>query len=301
MRQPADHGVGDRADADALHERLRCGRAAASSRRRRAASQIFLLAVRPSNKLGTWVLMPTPRCAMSKLDQAQDRLPLEQNAAPARHQLAGQTFKKCTFTSAVGADDAAQLAVPHRKIDSAQHANAAEMYGEAMGDKERHFAHDLLSRAARLLPSKRGKARSPTERRAAADRRESAARRRPESRRARSWDRANSAFRAPQSTSAARCSYDRAGQRADSTDDHPNDDLRIVGEAEHGRTYEHAIGEKHPGNAGHGAADCENQEFVAACVVAEQLRAPFVLADRNHDVPEMRRKERTAEIIEQQQ
>ena len=75
-------------------------------------------------------------------------------------------------------------------------------------------------------------------------------------------------------------SEDRPNQRAAPADDHPDDDLRRLRQAEDGWADEGApVGEQAARVARKRGADREGRELVGARIVAEELRALFVLAD----------------------
>ena len=79
---------------------------------------------------------------------------------------------------------------------------------------------------------------------------------------------------------------DRAHQRAEAADDDPDDDLGAVGQREHGRADEDAVGEQDAGETGEEAAHGEDRELDEADVVAQQLGAKLVLAHGHDDAAE---------------
>src|SRR6185312_6771837 len=80
---------------------------------------------------------------------------------------------------------------------------------------------------------------------------------------------------------------DRSDQRATAADDDPDDDLRRLGEAEDVRADEVApVREQAAGKAGQRATDGEGCKLVGPGVVAEELGTPLVFADADDDPAE---------------
>ena len=94
----------------------------------------------------------------------------------------------------------------------------------------------------------------------------------------------------------------RAEQRAGTADHQPDDDLRGLDDAEHGRAdVVSPRDEQASGEAREPAADRKRDELMQSRVVAEKFNAPFILAHGDKDASEPRRQQRVQTEIDQQQ
>ena len=119
-----------------------------------AASHRFSRTVRPSNTLGTCVLMPTPRRAISCGSAPVTSSPRTQNRARCRLELAGQHLEEGALAGAVRADQTTQLALGEREVDVPDRMHAAEAHAQTAGlDQRRRSPRRSRARRARRATS----------------------------------------------------------------------------------------------------------------------------------------------------
>ena len=212
-------------------------------------------------------------------------------------ELAGQHLEEGALAGAVGADEAAQLALGQGEIDRVHRHDATEAHGQAAG-LEQGGGHD------RALPERGAAAGSagvataapgtvPEGRGAALHHGHDAG---GEQQHEDEQDGAEHEI-GVEHLLAADLGHEildrdgaqhRADQRAEAADHHPDDDLGRGGEAEDRRADEGAPERvEAAGEPRDAAADDEGEELVEPRIVAEQGRPHLVLADRHHDPAEM--------------
>ena len=268
---------------------------------RRAASQMFSRTVRPSKTLGTWVLMPMPSRAISWAWAPVMSWPRNRTLPVGRLELPGEHLEEGALAGAVGADQAAQLALGQREVDVAHGRDAAEMHAESPRVCEQRRGHQ---------PSSAGFG--------------SAARR--AARRSSAWPRSPSVGTKPlgtSSTKAMRMMPKISGALAKILAHQSEPPLgwlapsavvsywmpmqprigpisvprpptmtqmmicaRLRQAEDVGADESAPVGEQAAGKAGERAADGEGRELVGARIVAEQFGAPLVLADADDDAAE---------------
>src|SRR5882762_4551208 len=269
---------------------------------RLAESQIFSRTDRPSNTFGTWVLMPMPSRAISwawALEMSRPRNstwpwvgsswpvsilkkvllpapfgPIRQRSSPSSSVKStlrtARTPPKCMLRSRVCNRRSAIALLRRRRFEPLGRAPAAQTQqrqapiAKRRHDPLRHQEHERdqdhpedqgcigedlrppVRAAARLVGAKRGAE--------------------------------------PLDADAA---DHRTDQRAAAADQDPDDDLRGLRQPEDGWADEITpIGEQAAGETCQRAADDEGRELVGTRIVAQQLRAPLVLADADDDAAE---------------
>ena len=270
---------------------------------RLAASQIFSRTARPSNTLGTWVLMPMPRRAISwawALEMSWPRNstrpwlgaswpvsilknvllpapfgPIRQRSSPSSSaKLTSRTARtppKFTPRSMVWRSGAAITLLRRIRFEvlalrgrPARRGNSHCPNSASVGT--RPFGTSSTN-AIRMVPRMSG-ALANIFAHQSEPRGLVGAQRRAE----------------PLNADAA---DDRSDQRATAADDDPDDDLRRLGEAEDGRADEVApVREQAAGKAGQRATDGEGCKLVGPRVVAEEFGAPLIFADADDDPAE---------------